>query len=292
MYYLVYGSLYLLSLLPLRALYLLSDLAYFFVYRVARYRKLVVLQNLSIAFPEKTEAERKEIARKFYLNFTDNFVEMIKLLSVGQRFLDKHFIGDPQMFKSVYEGGKKCQVHLGHNFNWEIASLGMCYRTPFQYLAVYMPVTNKAIDRLLLKLRSKTGARMLAATKMRSAMLPYRDEQYLLALVADQNAGVPSKAYWFNFLGRPAPFVKGPEKAARSSDAAVIFAFLTKKKRGHYLAHFHLATMDPSSLPETELTKKYVEYLEGVIRANPEMWLWTHRRWKHEWKPEYGPIIA
>jgi len=251
-----------------------------------------VLQNLAIAFPEKTIGERKAIARKFYLNFTDNFVEMIKLLSAGTKFLDKHFVADPEIFRSIYEEGKKCQVHLGHNFNWEVASLGMCYRTPYQYLAVYMPVTNKAIDRLLLKLRSKTGAKMLAATRMRSEMLPYRDQQYLLALVADQNPGIPSKAYWFNFLGRPAPFVKGPEKAARSNDAAVVFAFLTKTKRGHYFAQLQLATKNPNSLNETDLTKKYVEYLEGVIRANPEMWLWTHRRWKHEWKPEYGPIIA
>jgi KDO2-lipid IV(A) lauroyltransferase len=292
MYYLLYGFLYLISLLPLWVLYLLSDLAYFIIYHIVGYRKDVVFQNLSLAFPEKTEAERRTIVKNFYRNFTDNFVEMIKLVSAGKKFLDKHFTADPEIFRMLYEENKKCQVHLGHNFNWEIASLGMCYRTPYQYLAVYMPVNNKAIDRLLINLRSKTGAKMLAATQMRTAMLPYRDQQYLLALVADQNAGVPSKAYWFNFLGRPAPFVKGPEKAARASNSAVVFAYLTKVKRGRYVAHLVLAAKDPASLPETELTKKYVQYLEGVIRANPEMWLWTHRRWKHEWKPEYGPIIA
>jgi KDO2-lipid IV(A) lauroyltransferase len=77
MYYVVYGILYLLSLLPMRVLYLFSDFAYFMVYRVVGYRKDVVLQNLSIAFPNKTEEDRLEIARGFYKNFTDTLIETV-----------------------------------------------------------------------------------------------------------------------------------------------------------------------------------------------------------------------
>jgi KDO2-lipid IV(A) lauroyltransferase len=292
MYYLVYGFLYLVSLLPLRVLYLLSDFTYFIIYRVAGYRKEVVCQNLNIAFPEKTEEEKKLIAKKFYRNFTDNFIETIKLISAGNKFINKHFSIDTEVLHKLYEQGKKCQIHLGHNFNWEIANLAVASLTPYKLLCVYMPINNKAIDRLFMKLRTKTGAILLPATQMRTAMLPYRDEKYLMALVADQNPGIPSNAYWFNFFGRPTPFVKGPEKAARANDCAVIFAYLTKTKRGYYVAHTVLATTEPRTLPETELSKKYVHYLEGVITANPEMWLWTHRRWKHEWKPEYGEVIA
>jgi KDO2-lipid IV(A) lauroyltransferase len=147
------------------------------------------------------------------------------------------------------------------------------------------------MDRLFRKIRSKTGSVLLPATEMRTAMLPWRDKQYLLALVADQNPGVPSKGYWVNFFGKPTPFVSGPEKGARANDAAVVFINFTKTKRGHYVAHPQLATLEPKSLPEKELTKIYNQYLERVIRVNPEMWLWSHRRWKHEWKPEYGDVI-
>jgi len=292
MYYLVYGILYLISLLPLRILYLLSDFTYFIIYYVTGYRKKVVFENLSIAFPDKTEKQRKEISKKFYLNFTDNFIETIKLISAGKKFINKHFTLDVEIFLKLYEQGKTCQAHLGHNFNWEIANLGMGSLTPYPFLAVYMPVNNQVIDRVLMKLRTKTGAVMLAATQMRTEMLPYRDQKYLIALVADQNPGIPSKAYWLNFFGRPTPFVKGPEKAARANDSAVVFAHITKTKRGYYEAHFQLATKEPRSLPETELSKIYVRYLETVIKANPEMWLWTHRRWKHQWKPEYGEITV
>lgn len=292
MYYFVYGLLYLLSLLPLRVLYLFSDFAYIIIYYVAGYRKEVVQKNLSIAFPEKTEEERREIIKKFYRNFTDNFIETIKLISAGKNFIEKHFTGDVKVFAELHAQEKKCQVHLGHNFNWEIANLGMPLLTPYLLLTVYMPINNKTMDRLLKKIRSKTGAILLPATEMRTAMLPWREKQYMLGLVADQNPGVPSKAYWLNFFGRPTPFVTGPEKGARANNASVVFVHFTKKKRGYYEMHSELAALEPNALPPTELTKTYIQYLEKVIKANPEMWLWSHRRWKHEWKPEYGPVMA
>jgi Kdo2-lipid IVA lauroyltransferase/acyltransferase len=292
MYYIVYGLLYLVSLLPLRVLYLFSDFAFLIVYHVAGYRKKVVFDNLAIAFPEKTPSERKQIAKKFYRNFTDNFIETIKLLSTGKKFLRKHYVCDTSLFDELYQQGKKCQAHLGHNFNWEIANVAMAFLTPYTLLTVYMPINNKIMDRLLQKIRSKTGAVLLPATKMRTAMLPWRDKQYLLALVADQNPGVPSKGYWLNFFGKPTPFVTGPEKGARANASAVVFIHFTKSRRGYYEAHPELASLDPNSLPETEITRIYIQYLEKVITVNPEMWLWSHRRWKHKWKPEYGKVIA
>lgn len=291
MYYIVYGLLYLLSLLPLRVLFLLSDLAHFIIYRVMGYRKAVVMHNLSIAFPEKTEVQRERIARRFYRHFTDTFIETIKLISAGKGFILRHYKDDSTVFQELYAKGKKCQVHLGHNFNWELANVGMPLLSPYMLLTVYMPISNKIIDRIFNKIRTSTGAILLPATKMSTAILPYRDKQYMLALVADQNPGVPSNGYWLNFFGRPTPFVKGPEKGARANGAAVVFAHFTQSRRGYYNAHFELAVEDPASLPETELTRRYIHFLEKVIRAQPDMWLWSHRRWKHEWKPEYGPVI-
>ncbi len=291
MYYLVYGFLYVVSLLPLWILHIISDGFYGLIYYVLGYRKKVVMQNLSIAFPEKTEKEKELIAKKFYRNFTDTFIETVKLMSAGEKFIKKHCAIDASMFNELHRQGKKCQAHLGHNFNWELGNIAMPLYSPYLMLTVYMPITNKTVDRVFKKIRSKTGAVMLPANKMSTAIIPYRNEQYLLALVADQNPGNASKGYWLNFFGKPTPFVKGPEKGARANDTAVVFVHFTKKKRGYYEVHFELATVEPNSLPETELTKIYIKYLERVIRANPEMWLWSHRRWKYEWKPEYGEVI-
>lgn len=291
MYYVVYSFLYVLSLLPLKILYLISDFAYLFVYYVFGYRKKVVLYNLSVAFPQKTEKERIIIARKFYRNFSDTLIETIKLFSAGEQFIKKHFSANYSALDVPWRQGKKCQLHLGHNFNWELAMLNVSLIAKQKVLAVYMPLNNKLFDRIFKKLRTKTGGILLPATDMRNSLLPWRNQPYVLGLVADQNPANPNKAYWINFFGRPTPFVKGPENGARAGNLTVIFCKITKKKRGYYEAVAEIEEENPAALPEGELTKRYARYLEKVIGESPEMWLWSHRRWKYEWKPEYGPVI-
>jgi KDO2-lipid IV(A) lauroyltransferase len=249
------------------------------------------MNNLRQAFPEKTEKERIKIARKFYFNFTDTFIETIKMISVSDSYVQKRVKGNWDVMNKYYESGRSVQLFLGHNFNWEWANLTAPQKVKYLFLVVYMPINSKIMDRLFYKLRSRSGSTLLPATKMREAFLPYRDLQYILTLVADQNPGNPAKAWWFDFLGKPAPFVKGPEKGAKAKNTVVVFAFIHKIRRGHYEIVFSVADEDPGALPEKALTQKFVRYLEDVIRQYPDMWLWSHRRWKHEWIPEYGEII-
>lgn len=290
MYYVLFIPLYLLSLLPLRVLFLLSDFVAALNWYVIGYRKKVVLDNLRMAFPEKTEQERKAIAKRFYRNFVDNFIETIKLLSASHAWIRRHFVLDSNPFTELYKTGRKCQLHLGHNFNWEVANVAMPFYIDYTFIVVYMPIKNKAMDRLFMYLRSRTGSVMLPATNMRNAIVPWRNTQYLLALVADQAPGDVSKAYWLNFFGHPTSFVRGPESGARVGDIPVVFTQIYKVKRGYYRAHMELAAENPKQLPEGELTRRYIAFLEKGIRQYPDMWLWTHRRWKHAWKPEYKKL--
>lgn len=287
MYYLIYGLLYGISLLPMKVLYIISDGIYFLIYRVFGYRKKVVMSNLAIAFPEKSHPEKEKIARQFYKNFVDNFIEAIKLFSGGPKYGLKKIEFDNSMIEELYRKGKSCQVHLGHNFNWELANIAVPAFTSYPILAVYMPIENKALDKVFYKLRSSGGSIMIPATDIKNAMMPYRNSQYALALVADQVPGNPNRAYWLNFFGKPAPFARGPEKGARSADLAVIFSQIYKPRRGLYKMEFTLVTENAGELPEGELTRRYVDYLEKVIRDHPDVWLWSHRRWKREWKEEY-----
>jgi Kdo2-lipid IVA lauroyltransferase/acyltransferase len=291
MYYIVYGSLWLLSLLPLRLLYVLSDCIYGLMFYVFKYRKDVVMQNLLIAFPEKTEKERKQIAKKFYHNLIDMFIETLKMLSVSEKVLEKRFTANWDLINAIHASGKSLQIHVGHNFNWEWGNLVMTKKTVYKLLAVYMPLANKIMERLFYKIRTRNGAVFLRATHMKEDFLPYQSTQYLIGLVADQNPGHPANAWWFNFFGRPTPFLKGPAKAALANNTAVVFAFIHKPRRGYYEAIFSPAVEITDNMSEQELTQKFVVYLEEVIKKYPEMWLWSHRRWKHEWKPEHGEII-
>jgi Kdo2-lipid IVA lauroyltransferase/acyltransferase len=291
MYYLVYGILYLVSLLPMGVLYLMSDCIYGIIYHGIGYRRKVVMDNLRLAFPEKTEAELVRIAKKFYHNFIDSFIEVIKLISVSESWLQKRFTADAQVLDELYATGKSCQMHLGHTFNWEWGHIVLTNLTRYKILVVYMPISNKIFERLFYQLRTRNGNEFLPATGVKEAIIPYLSSQHLIGLIADQSPGNLKSAYWIDFMGRLTPFASGPEKAARNGNLPVVFASIHKPRRGHYHGSIQLATMDASSLPEGELTRKYVRYLESVIREQPDMWLWSHRRWKHAWKQEYAPMI-
>lgn len=291
MYYVVYGLLWLLSLLPLRLLYVLSDALYGLVFYIIKYRKKVVMDNLMIAFPEKTEQERTKIAKQFYHNLIDTFVETIKMLSSSKKMILKRSDANWEVVNEVEKLGKSIQLHIGHNFNWEWGNAIASEKVNLPIVVVYMPLSSKIFEKLFYRLRSRYGSNLVRATHMREDFLPFRKKRYALGLVADQNPGHPGNAYWFKFFGRATPFIKGPAKNAIVNDTAVVFAYIHKPKRGHYRGVISVATTDPRSLTEEELTRQFVRYLENVIRQHPEMWLWSHRRWKHQWKPEYGPVL-
>ena len=200
MYRIVYGLLYLLSLLPLKILYLISNDIYFLLYRILGYRKEVVSKNLAIAFPEKSEAERKQIEKQFYKNFVDNFIETLKLLSGGGKFAAKHFFVDNTLLEQEFAKGKRIQFHLGHNFNWELGNVAMPCYISFKMIGVYLPVKSQVFEKLMIQLRTVSGNTVVPATDMKNAMLPYRSTQYMLALIADQVPGDASNAYWMNFF--------------------------------------------------------------------------------------------
>ena len=290
MYYVLYVFVYSLSLLPFWFIYGFADVLFVLVYYVIRYRKKVVMGNLRAAFPEKTEGELRVIARKFYHNFIDNFLEAVKLLSISRGQLDKRFRVDLSLMDALYAEGKSCQLHLGHVFNWEYAGAHFSSKTAFKFLVVYMPIGATAVDRLFRKLRERFGTILIPATDMRRAMIPYRHQQYVLTLVADQNPGDPGKAYWHDFLGRPAPFVKGPEKGARFNNIPAVFVSIRKVKRGYYSATLQMGAAAPRTLPEGELTARFVRFLEHEIREQQEIWLWSHRRWKFDYMPEYAAL--
>jgi len=287
MYYISFAFLYVVSLLPLRVLYVISDLIYVIIYYIVGYRKEVVFGNLARAFPEKTIAERTVIAKKFYQNFTDNWIEVIKMISISERAILKRISRDLKVFEDIHQQGRSCHMLMGHLFNWEWCNAGVPTGVPFKTLVAYSPISSKILDRLFLFVRQRFGSVLLPHHDMRHGMMPYRHSHYLLALVADQNPPDPSKSYWLNFMGVPTGFLKGPEKGARVGNLPVVFLPVIKVRRGYYEIKGILLDNDPASLKEGELTHKYVTALESVIREYPESYLWSHKRWKHPWKEEY-----
>jgi len=286
MYYIVYPLLYLVSLLPFRVLYWLSDAIAFLLKDVIKYRKNIILKNLLIAFPEKTEAERIAIYKEFYKRFTDNFIELIKLISLPQKAVAKRFMRDINTLQSLYDQGFSVDIILAHTFNWEWANLAYSVDNPFIQLIVYAHVNNKTIERLMLKVRSRFGTKLIDSYKFKEQFKPYVNQQKSFVLVADQSPRFVQSAYWLDFFGKRTAFTKGPETSARMADNAVVFCRIKRIKRGWYTTELTLVTTHARETARGEITKASVKFFEKIIQDDPANYLWSHNRWKRKFEEE------
>jgi len=281
MYYLLLILLYPLSLLPLGFLYVLSDLLYLFVYKIGGYRKKVTLENLRHAFPQKSEAEIRDIMHRFYRSFFDQIAELLKLLSISEKELSKRVTGNWEVFKELSDEERNTYALLGHTFNWEWVNVACQYHTEQQFAGVYMPVKSEAMNRLMTKMRTGGGG-WLISMKAKKGFQRLNGVKYIVGLIADQNPSNLNGALWLPFMNREAPFFTGPEMLAKRAKAAVVFAGIRYVKRGHYEVNLQLITKDATILPSQEIIKKYVAFMEQQLHEQPANWLWTHKRWKHQ----------
>lgn len=287
MYYIIYVPLYLLSLLPFAVLYFLSDYFYALTYYVIRYRRKLVLNNLAIAFPEKTAAERKKIAKQFYKNFVDTFIETIKMMSITDKEFEKRSTIDIEPINKIAGTVTKIHFHSGHQMNWEYGSGILAKRLQVPLVGVYMPVENKALDKIFYNLRSKYNLVLISAEQFRTRMHNVFKTHYGLGLIADQKPASGDAGYWLNFFSKPAAFVRGPDKMARRNNPAIVFVKFTRIKRGYFHYDTILITVNGNELNEGDLTNKYRDFLEESIRLQPDNYLWSHHRWKYDYKPGY-----
>lgn len=273
------------ALLPFRVLYILSDILYVFVYKIASYRLKVVRQNLKASFPEKTEDERRIIEKEFYHHFCDYFVETLKLLHISDEEMQKRMqFENVELVKDLMKDGNSALMFLGHYCNWEwITSLNLCFRGEDKLLGeIYKPLKNKAMDDIFLKIRSRFGP--LAIPKQDTLRVIVRlrreKEQTLIGFMADQSPSIPNIHYWTSFLNQDTPVFTGVERIAKQTGFAVVYLDMEKIKRGYYKATVRLITDDPKAEPENSITETYIRAMEKTILRNPAYWLWTHKRWK------------
>ena len=281
MYLILYAIFYLFSLLPLRILYCLSDILYFLLYTVFKYRVRVVQSNLSHSFPEKTAEERLRIEKKYYHNLCDSIFETIKMFSISKKALDKRITCNWDVFDTMTTQNRNGQAFMSHQFNWEWSTLICNWHAPRRFTGIYLPLTNKAFDQIFYKIRSRAGMKLIPVQQMQNEVAKVQNEAVLWGFIADQNPSDPKRVSWNDFFHRKTAFFKGPEFVARRYNNLVYFGEIVKIKRGYYEIKMKLAFEHPNQTKEGEITEAYVRYLEESIQRQPENWLWSHRRWKH-----------
>ncbi len=202
-----------------------------------------------------------------------------------KRILKLVKIEDEDIAKKLYKKNKNIIGVTGHYCNWETC-LVLPLLSQHQVLGVYKPLNNKFFDKLFYNMRAKFGAIPVTMHDTYKTVLEYKHNNKLtfLGLIADQRPQKQAGNYWTTFLNQETVVFLGPEKFAKKLNAAVIFIYLEKIKRGRYILRTKLFFEDVTSCKEFEITETYLRFLEKMIINKPEYWLWSHNRWKHKRK--------
>lgn len=302
LYYIVLAFWYMLSLLPMKVHYLLSDLLFWVLYGLLGYRKKVIEKNLKASFPEKSEEELKRIERGFYHFFCDYIAESVKLMTIRRENLRRRMVfKGAELVDEVIESGQSCAVFLGHLCNWEwVTSLPLWVTPKAQCGQIYHPIENKDFDRLFLRSRQRMGAVCIPMADTLRKIIEFKKagQPVVIGYISDQVPFWTNIHHWVDFLHHDTPVLTGTERIARKLNHAVFYMDVRRIRRGYYEAEFKLITREPQQMPEFKLTDIYYQMLEESIRRAPEFWLWSHKRWSRtreefneNWEVVNGKVV-
>ncbi|KOP39300.1 lipid A biosynthesis acyltransferase [Flavobacterium sp. WLB] len=282
-YIIAFPLLWLISILPFRLFYLFSDFVYFLVYRVIRYRKSVVRENLALTFPHLSKAERKVIEKKFYHHMCDMFLEMVKTLSITPEEMEKRFhVTNIELVQDYARRGKSVILVASHYASYEWL-LTINPKLGFQGIAVYKKIANPYFDKLIRKIRSKYNTELVETRKAIPTMAQNQRDGKLsmYGLASDQSPKLDRIFHSMKFMGIEVPVHTGAEMLAKKYDLSVIMVKVKKVSRGYYEATFLTIADNPHDYKNFDITEKYLKEVEKQILEAPEFYLWTHKRWKH-----------
>ena len=287
LYYIQLPFLYLLSVLPFPILYLFSDFVYFILFYVVGYRKEIVRQNLQRSFPEKSQEEILALRKKFYRYFCDLFLETFKTLTISKESMLKHCFMSAEtkhLFDTLNEQKQSCIIVMGHFGNWEWGGNTFSLTCKQPLYVIYHPVSNPYFDNLLKKMRQRFATRLIPMKETFREMAANRSQVSATAFIADQTPP-PENAYWTTFLNQDTPVFWGTERIARKLNYPIVYLSIHRVRRGYYEMKAEMLCGNPATTSDGEISDLHTRRLEQDINNQPEIWLWSHRRWKHK-RPE------
>lgn len=291
-FYLVFGLVWLVSLIPYRVIYLISDFLYLVIYYIARYRKSTVFNNLATCFPEKSEEEITRLAKAFYRHFSDFLVEIVKVISISKKELSRRMeVQNPELFEELAAKNKSVALVTGHYNNWEMMGLLPTWM-PHICMVIYRPLHNMISNRISLYTRLRFKPLLVPMENVFREALKYKAENKLFSIwfLADQRPPRLSK-FWTVFLNHETAFFEGVEKISKKLDLSVVFMDIQKVKRGYYKVRLELLIENAAETKDNEILLTCIRKMENQIRERPEFWLWSHKRFKHP-KPDNVKLIT
>lgn len=288
MYHLLSFLLKLISYIPFRALYVLSDGLYYILYYIIRYRRKIVRKNLTESFPTLKGKEILQVEKKFYRYFTDQVLESCKMATISPEEMKKHMkFTNIEAANAVFKEGKTIALYMGHYGNWEwISSIPLWVAEGVTSVQIYHKLRNDNTNRLILNMRERLGAISVEMRKTARYIteISNTNQVSVIGFIADQSPKKKEVRYFLPFLHHRTPILVGTEKIVKHYGFEAWFLDMKRVKRGYYEAELIRMHEEPASLPDFELTEIYLRMLEKMIQERPELYLWTHNRFKHATK--------
>jgi len=270
--------------MPLKILYIFSDIIFFLNYYFVGYRKKIITQNLKNSFPEKSPKEIAEIRKKFYLNFSDYLAETVKSFTMSKtetRVRMQHI--NQHLFHEAKQEGKNIILLAGHVFNWEWMNALATIVPQNNCHPVYRKVNSEFWEKQMKKVRSKFGNQALEANEViMNIFRSKNDGDSIYLFVADQTPHSSHVNYGLEFLNQRTPAFIGYDKLATRMDFVFLYTEMKKVKRGHYQINYSRIEPDGEKFVNNEVVKKFHKLLENTIKKRPDNYLWSHRKWKYQ----------
>ena len=283
-YRLLYSSLRQLAALPHSIRYQWLARLVSIVLRSAGYRREVVRGNLSKSFPAKTIGEIRDIERLFYRDLAETIIDIISMSGISEEQILAQMSYSNYREVEQQTRGRTWISAMSHYAMWEYVA-NYALLTDHRVVAVYHRLSSPMFERLMQQIRSRFGTQPVASgdiVRKIAEECGVGASPMVIGMVADQVPPNYKLTQWYRFLGRDTKFFSGMGKCAVKYHLPVYFLDVDKVRPGYYVGTFEQIYSGDESISAGEITERYVRRLENMILRRPELWLWSHRRWKYD----------
>lgn len=287
------GIMYVAGIWPLKFQMYVAKVIAFILKSVLHYRQDVVYTNLSRSFPDKSYRWIKETANAYYLHMAEMIMEAIWFSACrGPRRLRKEVpveIENPELLAEIYEKAPSVMILDTHCGNWELLGGLPFYGDESNPLkaerlrVIYKKLSSRVWDDVFYENRRCAAGKIdgqIEASGMLRYMVGHKKEKFIYMVNNDQ---YPKESFCEigNFMNQPTTAFIGASTIAHKFAMAVFHMSMINDRSGHYILRFNLICEDASAMKPEEITRKYYDFIEQDIKANPHNWLWSHKRWKN-----------
>lgn len=254
------------------------------VLRLVGYRKRVILKNLERSFPEKSDKEIKRIMRDYYVILAENIVNTISLARKTPKRVRKALICDETQAQIERTIGRDWIVMPAHYGCWEYYPLWCLVDKDIDFISVYHPMKSPLFEQYYLRIRSISKNNILVT--MNEAVRYYVKHQgkgrnMVLGLISDQSPNLRADTEWIDFLNQPTAFIDGGVKLALRFGMPIYFVGAERIKADSYKVNYIEIFDGKEQIEPMDIVRRYATHLEAMIRRRPELWMWSHNRWRH-----------